>query len=494
MRQELARLSKNTLIYGVGGLVNRFIAFLFLPVFTAYLSPADYGISAILGLVTFIATSVFSLGLGAGIGPCYFEGNQQEQKDTTIWTAFALLMLSAACVVAGGLLFARQLSILAFGTPDHAFLMQLTVAMAALNILAIPLTLRLQFEEQASTFVRLTIGSSLASIALCLLLVVILGRGVRGLVEAGLIGQAVGLLLLLFLTVPSLAFRLSRSVAAELLRLSLPLVPGFAFVFILQHGNKYILQWMRGLDEVGIYSIGFNIGFVMNLFVSAFQTAWYPYFMSFLNRQEEARRLFGRIFTYYVLGSGALTLVFFVLARPVVALMTPPAFHEAYKVVGLSASAQLLIGVFGLLLPGIYFAREVKYLSVIQGMAAAISVGLSIVMIRAAGMLGAAMALALGMLILAGLQHLWSRYRRYLDVQFEWPRLRRFAVIFVLYTLATLWDPGWPPLGLVLFLGILTCLLPVWLYVLLSPAERDAVRAVCLVWASSLPHRRSSRA
>ncbi len=491
MRQELARLSKTTLIYGVGGLVNRFIGMLFLPVFTAYLSPADYGISAILGLVTFVATSVFSLGLGTGIGPCYFEGNQQEQKEKTIWTAFLLLVGSAGILAAGGTLLAAPLSTIALGGRGHAHLVVLAILAGALNILQIPLTLRLQFEERAWMFVLLTVASSLVATGSSLLMVVHFGRGVLGLMEAGVIWQAASLLLYLGPTLPRLAFRPSRSLAKELLRLSLPLVPSFAFLFVLQQANKYILQWMRGISDVGIYSIGFNFGLVLNLLVLAFQTAWYPYFMTFVDRQHEAGVLFGRIVTYYVFGVGSLTLLFFLAARPAVMILVQPPFREAYLVVGLSAACQFFIGIFGLLLPGIYFAREVRYLSLIQGIAASASIALNLLLIPVAGMLGAAIALAIGALVLAALQHAWNRYRRYLDIQFEWSRLGGFAVVFVLYVLLTLWNPGWTPLGLVLFLGILTGLLPAWLYLLLSPEERGALRGLCQAWTSGLAFRRS---
>jgi O-antigen/teichoic acid export membrane protein len=492
MRQELVRLSKGTLIYGVGGLANRFIGMLFLPVFTAYLSPTDYGISAILGLITFVATSVFSLGLGAGIGPCYFEGNRQDKKEETIWTAFMLLIASDGLLVAGGILFASRLSILAFGTPAWAYLIELSIIAGALNILQIPLTLRLQFEERAWTFVLLTVVSSLVATGASLLMVVHFGRGVRGLVEAGVIWQAVSLVLYISPTLPGLAFRASQNVATELLRLGLPLVPGFAFLFILLHANKYILQRMQGLDAVGIYSIGFNFGVVMNLLVLAFQTAWYPYFMSFVDRQQEARVLFGRIFTYYVLGVGSLTLLFFIAARPAVMLLVQPAFQGAYKVVGLSAAAQFLIGLFGLLLPGIYFAREVKYVSLVQAASALVSVGLTVALIHAGGIAGAAAALSLGALLLVALQYGWNCHRRYLNIQYEWARLRKFGILFCIYALGTFWDPGWSFAGLLLFLSILAGLLPVWLYAFLTSAERSTVRGIYLGWANSLPSRRST--
>ena len=95
MKQQIARLSKSTFIYGVGGLLNRFLSFLVLPLFTAYLTPAEFGISSILAWMAFLITPVFSLGFGAAIAPSYFEGNSKARKETTIWTSFMVLAGSA---------------------------------------------------------------------------------------------------------------------------------------------------------------------------------------------------------------------------------------------------------------------------------------------------------------------------------------------------------------------------------------------------------------
>jgi O-antigen/teichoic acid export membrane protein len=493
MRRELAQLSKHTLIYGVGGLLNRFIGFLLLPVFTAYLAPADYGIYAILGLVTFVTISVFSLGLGAGIGPCYFEGNRAEQKESTVWTAFALLLASGACAAGLGLWLAPEISVLAFQTSAHAYVIRLTILGAALNILMIPFTLRLQFEGRATTFVVLTLVSTPITFGVSLWMIVGLGRGIRGLVEAGLIGQVLSLLLIIAPTVPTTRLRVEWSQAKELVRLSLPLVPSFAFLFVLQHGNKYILQWLQGLDAVGLYSIGFNFGMVLNLLVSAFQTAWYPYFMSFLDRREEACDVFGRIFTYYVLGFGGLCLFFFVVARPVVVLMTQPAFHQAYVAVGLSATAQLLTGVFSVLLPGIYFAKELKYVSLVQGIATLASVGLNYALIRGFGVMGAALGLVLGMLVLVVVQHAWNRRRRYLPVRYEWTRIRLFGLVLLGYAVVTLGDIGLSGGGLLLFVGMLGALIPGWLYWLLTTEERAFLWGTVGPFVRGMPSRLFSK-
>src|SRR5438309_944381 len=223
-------------------------------------------------------------------------------------------------------------------------------------------------------------------------------------IEAQLAGGALSLLLYLVLAAPRLRFRLDLRVGHELVRLGLPLIPGFVFLFVIHQGNKYVLQWFHGPDAVGVYSIGFNLGLAMALAVSAFQSAWLPYFMSFVDKRDEARTLFSRILVYYVLGFGTVSLLFFMAAKPVVMIMAQPAFHEAYQVVGLSASAQFLAGMFSVLLPGVYFAKDVRYVSVVEAGAAAIAIGLDLLLIPPFGVLGAAIALALGALAMVVLQ------------------------------------------------------------------------------------------
>ena len=433
-------LVRGTLIYGVGEVLNRLVMFLLLPVFTSYLAPADFGIISILGALGFLLASVFSLGLGAGVAPCYFDSDGRDRRDATIWTTFVILLASVGLLTVLGLAFARQISQLSFQTPAHHGLVVLSVLTTGLSILAIPFRQYLQFEERPRAYVWLSALSTLVSVVLSILMVVVLERGIRGMVEAGLLGQA---LTLAIFTVPGLLQtrpRVSRAVGSELLRLGLPLVPAFGSLFVLQHNGKYVLQWMDELGAVGIYTIGLNIGLVVSVVGSGFQSAWIPYFMSFAGRREEARIVFGRVMTYYVFSFGAVSLLLFVIAKPVVMILTQPAFHEAWKVVGLSAATQFLNGVFLVLLPGMYFAREVGYVGLVQGAAAVIGIALNLLLVRLFGLLGAGFALVLSYLALVSLQFAWNRWRGYLDVRYEWDRLGRFGLLYIGYMGLTWWD------------------------------------------------------
>lgn len=440
MKKQILRLGKNSMIYGVGKVLTRFINLLLLPLFTAYLTPSDYGVLALLALLSFVAHPVFSLGLSAAMGPSYFQGNNAQQKSRTIWTSFLILLGSVTILIIIAWLFPHQLSMIALQSPEYGHLVSLTLTGCGINILSTPFTHRIQFEERAQAFVLITLIAALISIALSVIAVVLLGWGVKGMVISQLLGHAIHFLIFFIAGARETIFCYSKPIARELLRLGIPLVPSFAFLFILLQSNRYILQWFEGLEQVGIYSVGFNIGMVMAVAVSAVSTAWYPFFMSYMEKQNEAEVLFGRIFTYYVYLFGTLCMLFFIGAKLVVLIMTQPDFHGAYVVVGFAASAQFFMGVFNMFLPGMYYTKEVRYVALVQGLAAFVSVMINIVMIRWAGLFGAAIALSLGQLLMAVFQYLWNIYRKenYVKIKYEWSRIASFSVLFMFVAVATL--------------------------------------------------------
>jgi O-antigen/teichoic acid export membrane protein len=124
--------------------------------------------------------------------------------------------------------------------------------------------------------------------------------------------------------------------------------------------------------------------------------------------------------------------------------MTHPAFYGASVAVGLSASAQFFMGVFSILTTGIYFARETRLVSYIQGATALVSVPLNYALVRWWGVAGAAAGSMLNSLLLALFLYGWNRLRggRYLDVAYDGARIARFAGAGVLIAGFTLLKPG----------------------------------------------------
>ena len=496
MRTDLVRLARHTVTYGAGSVVMRFLSVLLLPLFTAYLTPADYGISAMLGLIAFVITPVFGLGIGAVLGIFYYRSDEAGERATVVWTAFAVLLASAAVLVAAGFWFAPEISQAAFRTGAHARLVALSLAGAACTIMVTPFSLFFQFDNRARSYVVITTASAAIGLVTALFLVIVLRRGVNGLIEGTTLGQFATLLLFLVPCARALRPRFRWATVREMLRVGVAFVPSFIWLFVIQHGNKYLLERTSGVADLGIYTIGFNIGMAMTIAVGGFQNAWMPYFMSYVKKREEGERVFGRVASYYLLGFGLLTLLFFFAARPAILILTRPAFHEAYLVVGCAAAAQFFSGLFSIVLPAMYFENDVQYVSVLQAVVAVLSVGLNFVLITAFGVIGAAVGLALGSLLLPVAQHIWNvTHRGYIRPRYEWRRIGWYALAFTFLagafmsvrTLPLVTEIALAAIGLAAALGVTLALLTAGERGALGDMRRQAVAALRTIRTRPLP-------
>src|SRR5262245_39306068 len=197
MSRPLARLAKGTLIYGLSGALTKLIALLLLPVFTAYLAPAEFGAVAMLTLVSAAVVAVFSCGLGVSIGICYFENESPLLRGATIWTAFAVLAGSVAILLAVAAFTYQAAGQFLFGDDRYDELVLLSILACCAGILAQPFSLSLQYREKALQFASISVLAAVAGAATSLYLVMVIGLGVAGIVFGTLVSQVMAFTLFL---------------------------------------------------------------------------------------------------------------------------------------------------------------------------------------------------------------------------------------------------------------------------------------------------------
>ncbi len=414
---QLLRLAKGTLTYGLGLMLNRMVSFLLLPLFTRYLTPEDYGVSALIGLLMVAMSGVFSLGTGNSMGICYFEETDRSARPAIVWTTAVLLAVNATVLVLVLWSFAPPITKILFQKVRYADILRIAVLALGLQTILEPFWAYLRLEEKAKTFVAFSFLGTALTLGLSVYLIVFLGRGVRGLFEANLGSQLIILPVLIRYGWRHLPWRLEGRRVRPLVRIGFPSIFGLGAFLLIDYADRLILQRMLGLEQVGIYTIGYNFGMILLLAVGAFGNAWPPYFASFINKRQEAEQLFGKVLKYYLAVFGFFSLLLFVAARPLVELMTAPAFHGAYSVVGLVGLAYMLKGCYLILLPGIFFAKKLYLQAIIEWIAAILNIALNLVLIPWLGKEGAAWATCLAYLALPVGAYLVSR--QYLAVAYE---------------------------------------------------------------------------
>lgn len=431
---SIGQLGRESIAYALGGALSRAVNLVLLPVYTAAISPREYGVLGTLLVVAAFLAPVATMGTGVSTGIAYYDRTDEAARTRVIWTTLALTLCPSSVVALVAVLTPDRVSQALFGSPAFAYPATLALLSVAATAVTQPLMLGVQFRRAVSKYVWISTTAAACGGVLGYVFVAVLSRGINGVLEAQLVSQ----LLLLGLAARETLIlgrpRTEGKLAANLLRHGLPLVPSFFFLIALQQGNQFILKDSRGLEDLGVYVIGYNLGVVMSLVVAGFTTAWLPFFLSFSQNPSAGHEQLRRAMTYYFIGFGSLTLLFFAWARPVVGLLAASAFEHAHVVVGYCAAAYFLVGVFSVLLPPLYYARQVWAVTVIQGIGVILAILLQFVLIARFGILGAAIGLTSGFLILCLLLAgwLWVFRERYFPIRYDWPRVLGFGCVLVL--------------------------------------------------------------
>ena len=213
--QKIRELSKNLAIYGLGDVAIQIVNFLLLRVYVQYLSPADYGVLALLGSVEAVTKMFFRWGLDGAFMRFWYDCADDRARQRLASTIFFfLLALNGAAA-------RRRRSPLrpgcrrGSGAPGYTLALRLVL----LNTFAIGFTFIpfhvLRMEQRAREFSLLTFARSAATIVLRLVLVVGLGYGVMGVVVADLVVTAVLLTVMVRWFAPLIRPMFSRTCCAS---------------------------------------------------------------------------------------------------------------------------------------------------------------------------------------------------------------------------------------------------------------------------------------
>ena len=114
---QLKRLGKHSVIYGLGGLVQRILAVLLLPVYTRFLSPSDYGMVETLIALTTVLVIVLRLGIANAFIRFYFDSpGDTARRLLVLRTSFWFTMGMATVGLVCGLALSGEISTALFGS------------------------------------------------------------------------------------------------------------------------------------------------------------------------------------------------------------------------------------------------------------------------------------------------------------------------------------------------------------------------------------------
>jgi len=404
---QIKNLTKHSFIYTISTLIQRLQGLVLLPILTdtTYLTTkSEYGDYAL--IYTFIAfmNVIYLYGIDSAFMRYYFLGRHTREQ---IFSS-AIRILSITALISSVLIyvFADTIAVLIFQSAAYEFFIQVAAGILFFDTLCNLPYLILRAEERSVLYSGLRIGRFLLELFLNILFIIYFKMGVKGILYANLLAAIVNLLVLLPFQIKYLKGVFSLAVIRDLLRFGIPMIPNGVAYLVVELSDRYLMLYLLGKETVGLYSANYKFGTLMLLLVSAFRTAWQPFFLR-ISKDANAKQVYSRVMTYYTALASLIVLSGGYLVEYIVKMPIAPdktllgsAYWSGTFIIPLILLSYMFYGVYVNLTVGIYIEKKTWWMGIFTGLAALANIGSNLYLMPRYGIMGAALATLLAYLVM----------------------------------------------------------------------------------------------
>jgi glycosyltransferase involved in cell wall biosynthesis/O-antigen/teichoic acid export membrane protein len=452
---------RHTSIYALGNVIRYMASFVMLPIYTRYLSTADYGVLELLGTAIDLAAIVLGLRIGEAVFRYYAEKDTTEHKNSVIMTSLVLVASMFGVGVALLIAISEPLAGLIFGSGEFTHYFRLFAVVLLLQSLTdVPLML-VRAQQRPWLFVGFSTLRLVLQVGFNIYFVVLQDLRVEGVIYGALASYGIFAALMLFYTINVTGWvRPDIVLGRKMLVFSLPLMLSGIGAYYLTFGDRYFLRVYADFAEIGIYALAYKFGFLLGYLTwTPFSNIWDAQ-KYHIQKRADGRLIFQRTFLLisFVMIFVSLGLSLFI--GDALKVISAPEFWPASRLVPVILLAYVVQAWTFYCSLGIYVRGNT--IQVAYSTAAA-SVAITIgyfALVPSFGGMGAAIATVVAFLV----RMIWLDVaaRKQYDMELPWgTAVAILGVATMVYLLGTLWVPdhwfgslAWKGMLCVAFVGL----------------------------------------
>ncbi len=422
-------LRRHAIRYAIGNILTRGVAFLMLPIYTRYLSPADYGVAALIEMTLDVIGMIGGAGIGLGIFRFFHKADSDADRRAVVSTAMTALTVSYAAIGFAVIMAAGPLSRLLFRSEIHADLIRLAGGtLAVQGMIWVPLGYA-RVLERSGLVVGASVAKLVISLALNLIFIVGLELGVRGIFLSSLGAHACLAIWLGIVTVRKVGLGVRPEMLRTLMRFGIPLVGVQTATFTMTFSDRYFLQAAGNESMVGLYNLAYQFGFMMLMlgFVPI-EMVWGPRRFQ-VARTANPSPLLAQAFRLICVSVFTIGVGIALFVGDLLRIMSTPPFHPAAAIVPIVLIAYVFHGWAMMHDIGALVKERTEFLTIANWVAALVALAAFAVLVPRFFATGA----ALGAVVAFGTRWALTYYfsQRLWPVQYDWMPVIRLALVAV---------------------------------------------------------------
>jgi len=431
IRQPIKDLGKSTAVYGFGNILTKLASFLLIPIYTRYLELTEVGILALLEMFEALLISLVPAAINNALWR-YLPEHGEEGRRKLVISVFVWATIGYAVLLIV-LSLGRSVAITFLGlSPAESPIVMLVLLNIFLAFGSRFLLGLWQYDQKQVSFIVLSFIQFAGVLIVTLVLVVGQGMGLQGVVLAKTTVYVVTFFVSAVVILRQNFTWPSFRPFMRIVRFGAPLILVTLVAPVLTVSDRFFLKLFVSIDDIGIYSIGYRFGMIINMIlIMPLQRGWRP--MMYRLGIDEASHEYHRdiLFYFAVLGS-MIFLGISLFARDIIGVVATEAYLAGALIVPLVTLAYFANGFGHFFIAGAALTDKTAHLAPVSLIAILANLVLNFVLIGQFKIQGAAWATFLSYFLFSAL--ILRSSQKSVKIQWDWGRLAKLILIlFILY-------------------------------------------------------------
>ena len=414
MQKKYSYLSKNVLLFSLNGFIPKILSFILIPIYTGYLTEAQYGVSDLITTTVQLLVPIFTIDIQDAVMR-YALDNDHDNRD--VFSACLKIVSIGTLLVTLGAVVTYFLHIPGIEPMYLVFVVLMFLSTSLTNCFS----LFCRGIDQVKVIVIGSVLHSVITLTANILFLTVFHWGLTGFLVANTIGT---MLTLVYEFVAAKLYRyirlsINKQTFREMVSFSFPLIFSVVAWWINNASDHYVLAWISGVATSGLYAIAYKIPNLLSMFQNIFTQAWSISAIKEFDK-DDSDGFVGKMYNTVNFAMMLVCSVIIILDVPIAYFLYSNDFFEAWRFV-----PPLLISVvfnaMALFIGSIFTAvKDTKTLSISTLIGAGINTVCNVVFIYFWGAYGAAIATLIGYGVTLVMRHIILR--KHIRMKIHWPR------------------------------------------------------------------------
>jgi O-antigen/teichoic acid export membrane protein len=477
MLANFRKLFQQSAIYGLGTLSTKLAGFVLIPLYTKSFSVAEFGVLGLLEVSAAVVISFFGFSLYTGFFRWYWDKNSEGKKESLFFTVTVFQIGVVILTYFAALPFLKGLSTLILKSPDYSYLLRLMLISSLIQlVLVMPNTL-LRLQEKPWLFTLANLMQLVFSLIVTVYFIAFRGAGIEGIYYGQIIGSIAFASVLIRYTIKNMVFRFEVKILSEIMVYCFPLFLSGVALVMLNVTDRYSLNVLGNLADVGLYSYGFKLANTLNVFlITSVNFAIQPMIYRMMNAPDN-KRFYAKLLTYYTFGTMIFALGIMVFGMEITKLFAKRVeYFDAWYIFPFIVYSIVFGMMKDVATTGLSITKKTKVIAVTVIITAAFNLLLNATLIPLFGNQGAALSKMLSMFVFFALTYYYAQ--KIYPIPYELKRIMLLLILAAgMYIISVLFN-SWDLIPRIMAKSALILAYPFVLYIFrfYEPVEIDRIK------------------